>query len=62
MGFRKDSDDSNSHYLNYSHQNNVQKQSSIQFNNTQPISNNQVKLTGSVRTYKPIEHRAPNYS
>lgn len=48
---KKEVNESSINNFNYSHQNPTQKQSTIQFNNTQPHPG---KLTGSLRAYKPI--------
>lgn len=57
-GFRNSSDyDNNSREYNYSQPNNAQKQSSIQFNSSQPT-----KMVSSGRPYKPVEHKNSNYT
>ena len=43
--------------LNYSQQNNMQKQSSIQFNNSHPT-----KMVSTGRPYKPVEYKNQNYA
>lgn len=42
--------------MNYSQQNNMQKQSSIQFNSSHPA-----KMVSSCRPYKPVDHKNANH-